>query len=135
MLGADYIREKDLDPLKYGTSFLLYEVTSNLIQSHRTEAWQTELVELSATDPNALFYLVDIYMETDKLREALTMLAKTLIKFPLMVHLLFKQAQCLLRYKHLEHAVKVAKVCVDLCPTSYTGWRLYAQCLIELQEV
>ena len=42
------------------------------------------------TDPNALFYLVDIYIYADKIREALTMLAKTLIKYPMMVHLLFK---------------------------------------------
>lgn len=27
VLGENYIREKDLDPLRYGTSFLLYEVT------------------------------------------------------------------------------------------------------------
>ena len=89
-MGSNYILEKDLDPLKYGTSFLLYEVTSSLIKNFRTDVWQTELVELSMTDPNVLFYLVDIYIYTDKLREALTMLAKTLIKFPLMVHLLFK---------------------------------------------
>ena len=90
VLDSNYIREKDLDPLKYGTSFLLYEVTSNLIKNYRTDIWQTELVELSTTDPNALFYLVDIYIYTDKIREALTMLAKTLIKYPMMVHLLFK---------------------------------------------
>ena len=86
-------------------------------------------------DPNALFYLVDIYIYTDKLREALTMLAKTLIKYPLMVHLLFKQAQCLLKFKHFEYALKVSKVCVDLCPTSYEAWTLHAECLIELQKM
>ena len=39
VLDSNYIREKDLDPLKYGTSFLLYEVTSNLIKNYRTDIW------------------------------------------------------------------------------------------------
>lgn len=61
-----------------------------MIKSSRTDAWQTELTELSITDPLALFYLVDIYMARDKVKEALTMLAKHLIKYPMMVYLLFK---------------------------------------------
>lgn len=28
VLGEDYVREKGLDPLRFGSSFLLYEVTS-----------------------------------------------------------------------------------------------------------
>ena len=43
------------------------------------------MTELSMQDPHALFYLVDIYMSKDKLKEALTMLAKSLLKYPLMV--------------------------------------------------
>lgn len=39
VLGEDYIREKELDPLKFGKSFLLHEVTSQLIKNSRTEAW------------------------------------------------------------------------------------------------
>ena len=92
ILGEDFIREKDLDPLKYGTSFLLYEVTTQLIKCSRTEQWQTELTELSVEDPHALLYLVDIYIEKDKFKEALTMLAKNLLKHPMLIHLLFKQA-------------------------------------------
>lgn len=42
------------------------------------------------TDINALFYLVDIYIAKDKLKEALTILAKNLLRYPLMVPLLFK---------------------------------------------
>lgn len=92
VLGEEFIRENDLDPLRYGTSFLLYEVTNHMIKNSRTEAWMTELTELSMTDPHALFYLVDIYVARDKVKEALTMLAKHLIKYPMMIHLLFKQA-------------------------------------------
>ena len=135
VLGQEYIREKELDPLRYGTSFLLSEVTGMLIRSCRTEAWQTELTEMAITDPHALFYLVDIFIARDRIKEALTMLAKQLIKHPMMVHLLFKQAQCLLKYKYYEYAVKVAKVCVDLCPTSFEGWILYAECLIGLGDL
>ena len=39
ILGANYIRENELDPLKYGTSFLLYEVTAFLIKNFRTDVW------------------------------------------------------------------------------------------------
>ena len=63
------------------------------------------------------------------------MLAKTLLRYPMMVHLLFKQAQCLLKFKYFEYAVKIAKVCIDLCPTSFEAWMLYAECLIELQDL
>jgi hypothetical protein len=44
-------------------------------------------------DPHALFYLVDIYIEKDKFKEALTMLAKNLLKHPMLINLLFKQAR------------------------------------------
>ena len=134
ILGANYIQERELDPLKYGSSFLLHEVTTQLIKINRTEAWQTELTELSLTDPNALFYLVDIYIAKDKLKEALTLLAKTLLKHPLMVLLLYKQALCLKEFKYFEFAVKIAKVCCDLCPNSFNGWLLYAECAIELHD-
>ena len=60
---------------------------------------------MAITDPNALFYLIDIYIARDKLKEALTMLAKTLLKYPMMVHLLFRQAQCLLKFKYFEFAL------------------------------
>lgn len=26
-------------------------------------------------------------------------------------------------------------MCVDLCPTSFEGWILYAECLVELSEI
>jgi len=39
VLGAEFIKDKNLDPLKYGSSFLLYEMTHNLIKHNRTEAW------------------------------------------------------------------------------------------------
>lgn len=87
------------------------------------------------TDPDALFYLVDIYIAKDKIKEALTMLAKTLLKYPMMVTLLFKQAQCLVKYKYYEYAVKIVKVCVDLVPTSFEGWLLYAECMMQLADL
>lgn len=86
-------------------------------------------------DPYALFYLIDIYIEKNKFREALTMLAKNLVKYPMMVHLLYKQAQCLVKFHYFEYAVKIAKVCVDLCPTSFEVWLIYAESLIWLKEI
>lgn len=86
------------------------------------------------TDINALFYLVDIYIAKDKLKEALTILAKNLLKYPLMVPLLFKQAVCLFKFKYFEFAAKVAKVCCDLSPNSFEGWLLYSNCMFELQD-
>ena len=90
VMGETFVRRKGLDPLKFGSSFPLHEVTAHLIKSQKTEQWQTELTEMATEDPNALFYLCDIYMDKGKLKEALTMLAKTLIKYPMMVQLLFK---------------------------------------------
>ena len=57
-LGQLYIKQNHLDPLKYGSSYLLSAVTSYLIKRQWTEAWQTELTELSQSDPNVLFYLI-----------------------------------------------------------------------------
>lgn len=90
---------------------------------------------MAISDPEALFYLVDIYIEQEKLREALTMLAKALLKHPMMLPLLFKQAQCLFKFKYFEFAVKIVKVCIDLLPTSFEAWILYSECLINLSDV
>ena len=82
----------------------------------KTTMWITELKKLARNDPSVIFYLVDIFIAKDRLKEALTLLAETLLKFPMMVQLLFKQAQCLFKYKYFEYAVKVAKICCDFCP-------------------
>ena len=37
--------------------------------------WVKELKKLALNDPSVLFYLVEIYMSQDKLKEALTLLA------------------------------------------------------------
>ena len=47
--------------------------------------WITELKKLALNDASVLFYLVDIYMAKDRLKESLTLLAKTLLKYPMMV--------------------------------------------------
>ena len=47
---------------------------------------------MSAEEPKLLFYLIEIYIAKEKFKEALTILAKILVKYPLMLHLLFKQA-------------------------------------------
>ena len=101
----------------------------------KTTLWVKELRKLALNDPSVLFYLVEVYMAHDRLKDALTLLAKTLLDHPLMVQLLFKQAQCLFKYKYFEYALTVVKTCCDLCPQSFEAWFLYAQCQFELKNI
>ena len=97
--------------------------------------WESELKKLARSDSSIIFYLIDIYIAKDRLKEALTLLAQTLLKYPMMVQLLFKQALCLAKYKYFEIAVKVSKICCDLIPHSFEAWFLYAECQFELRNI
>ena len=94
----------------------------------KTTTWEAELKKLARSDSSVIFYLIDIYIVKDRLKDALTLLAETLLKYPMMVQLLFKQAQCLAKYKYFEYALKVVKICCDLVPNSFEAWFLYAEC-------
>ena len=85
MLGERFIAENNLDPLKYGQSFLLHQVTDHLIKMQKTTMWTAELKKLALNDVSVIFYLVDIFIAKDRLKEALSLLAKTLLKYPMMV--------------------------------------------------
>ena len=64
-MGERFIAENNLDPLKYGQSFLLHQVTDHLIKLHKTSLWTTELKKLALNDASVIFYLVNIYMAKD----------------------------------------------------------------------
>ena len=40
-----------------------------------------------------------------------------------------------LKFKYYEYAAKLAKVCVDLCPTSFEAWAAYAEALIGIGDL
>ena len=85
ILSSKFISDNGLDPLKYGQSFLLHQVTEQLIKMQKTTLWVKELKKLALNDPSVLFYLVEVFIAHDKLKDALTLLAKTLLEHPLMV--------------------------------------------------
>ena len=62
VLADKFISDYNLDPLQYGQSFLLHQVTEQLIKMQKTALWVKELKKLALNDKSVLFYLVDIYI-------------------------------------------------------------------------
>jgi len=67
------------DRLRYGHDFLLFKVTEYVIATKRqTMLWMQILYDLSQSDPRVLFYLTELYLSLDKVKEAMTLLAEAL---------------------------------------------------------
>jgi len=53
-------------------------------------------------DVRIAFYLTELYLAQDKVKDAMNLLARSLLEYPMMVPLLIKQAKCLLRLEYFE---------------------------------
>ena len=61
-------------------------------------------------------------MSVDKNKETILMLAGKIREYPYLVPLLLKQAQGFVKSEFYEYALKLSKICVDLCPESFETW-------------
>ena len=72
--------------------------------------------------------LSDALLAVDKTKETIIMLAEKVKTYPYLVTLLLKQSQAFIKYEYYEYALRLARVCVDLCPESFEAWLLLAEC-------
>lgn len=73
-------------------------------------------------DPLLLGLLCDALCSIDKVKESIEILASKLREFPYLVTLLLKQASAFIKYEYYEYGMRLAKICVDLCPESFECW-------------
>ena len=67
-------------------------------------------------------HICDVELSVDKNKEAIIMLAEKIKDYPYLVPLLLKQAQAFIKSEYYEYALKLSKICVDLCPESFEAW-------------
>ena len=67
-------------------------------------------------------HISDALLSIDKNKEAILILAEKIREYPYLVPLLLKQAQAFMKSEFYEYALKLSKICVDLCPESFETW-------------
>lgn len=67
-------------------------------------------------------HICDVFLSIDKNKEAILLLADKIKEYPYLVPLLLKQAQSFIKSEYYEYAMKLSKICVDLCPESFEAW-------------
>jgi len=73
-------------------------------------------------DPLIVTHITDVFLSIEKNKEAILLLADKIKEFPYLVPLLLKQAQAFIKSEYFEYALKLSKICVDLCPESFEAW-------------
>jgi predicted Zn-dependent protease len=111
---------------------LLSLVTNALIAIRRTQDWLRILCELAGVDRNGqlnnqgevlvLVYVVEILLASDRVHQAVKILAQALKRYPMCARLLHKQAECFMKLEFFEYAQKLSKLCIDLEPSSFEPW-------------
>lgn len=52
----------------------------------------------------------------------------------MLASLLLKQSQAFLKYEYYEYALKLSKICVDLCPESFECWLVLAESYFHVRK-
>ena len=123
-----------LDRIKDGSSILLSKIADYLIQKHRITEWNTFINPFADDDPLLINIICDALFAVEKIKQAITLLAHKIKEFPMLASLLLKQAQAFLKYEYYEYALKLSKICVDLCPESFEWWLLMAESYFHVRK-
>jgi hypothetical protein len=81
-----------------------------------------DLLLVQNDDPLIVNHICDALLAVDKCKESILLLAEKIKEFPYLVPLLLKQAQAFIKSELYEYALKLSKICVDLCPESFEAW-------------
>jgi tetratricopeptide (TPR) repeat protein len=73
-------------------------------------------------DPLIATHISDALLSVDKYKESILLLATSIKAYPYLIPLLLKQAQAFIKSEFYEYALKLSKICVDLCPESFEAW-------------
>lgn len=80
-------------------------------------------------------HLSDMFLSIDKNKEAILLLADKIKEYPYLVPLLLKQAQAFIKSEYFEYALKLSKICVDLCPESFEAWFQLAEVYFHMKKI
>jgi tetratricopeptide (TPR) repeat protein len=86
-------------------------------------------------DPLITTHLSDMFLCIDKNKEAILILADKIKEYPYLVPLLLKQAQAFIKSEYFEYALKLSKICVDLCPESFEAWFQLAEVYFHMKKI
>lgn len=87
------------------------------------------LLPLCTQDPRIVTYICDCYIAIDRPKDAVILLASKIKDYPYLVPLLLKQAEAFMKMELYEYAIKLSKIVMDLCPTSFEAHIIQATCL------
>ena len=76
-----------------------------------------------------------MFLCIDKNKEAILILADKIKEYPYLVPLLLKQAQAFIKSEYFEYALKLSKICVDLCPESFEAWFQLAEVYFHMKKI
>lgn len=134
-----------LDKAKHGTNLLFSYITEYLIRKRRINDCLELVTPLSQEDPTFYATITEALIAIDKTKEgyflldkiyvAILIIAKKIKEYPYLVSFLHKQARAFIKCDHYENALKLAKICVELCPESFECWLLLADAYFRVKQI
>jgi hypothetical protein len=130
----DELRFGDLlDKAKQGSNLMVQKITEYLCKKRRINdilgiliPCKIELILVillvQQEDPLITTHISDALLSVDKCKETILLLAERIKAYPYLIPLLLKQAQAFIKSEFYEYAMKLSKICVDLCPESFEAW-------------
>ena len=111
-----------MDKAKSGASLLFSHIADFLIRNRRITDCVDLIMPLADDDPLLLALVCDAFMAIERVKDTVLMLANKIKEYPFLVTLLLKQAQAFIKYEYFEYAMRLSRICVDLCPESFECW-------------
>ncbi len=121
-----------LDKAKQGSNLMIQQITEYLCKKRRINDILGILIPskilhhlkllVQHEDPLITTHIADALLCVDKNKETILLLAERIKEYPYLIPLLLKQAQAFIKSEFYEYALKLSKICVDLCPESFEAW-------------
>ncbi|CDW88693.1 clathrin-coated vesicle protein [Stylonychia lemnae] len=116
---------------------LIFEKEDSRMHQLLNAKYQFELFILLVQDEDPLIvtHMSDVFLSIDKNKESILLLADKIKEYPYLVPLLLKQAQAFIKSEYFEYALKLSKICVDLCPESFEAWFQLAEVYFHMKKI
>lgn len=123
------------DPATQGVNLMVHHIVNYMIKYRMIDQCLQFLLPLTSQDPRMVTYICDCYMALDRDRDAVILLASKIKDYPYLVPLLQKQVEAFLKMELFEYALKIATMCVELCPESFEARICLAKCQIYEKDL
>mmetsp|Transcript_32078 Transcript_32078/g.31384 ORF Transcript_32078/g.31384 Transcript_32078/m.31384 type:complete len:279 (+) Transcript_32078:314-1150(+) len=124
-----------LDKAKQGSNLMIQKITEYMCKKRRINDVLSLLVPLEREDPLIATHISDALLSVDKQKDAIILLAEKIKEYPYLIPLLLKQAQAFIKSELFEYALKISKICVDLCPESFEAWLQLAEVYFSMKKI